>query len=56
MTNIMKNSFEAMPDRGTLSLDTSLDDGVIALSISDTRQGIPQDTGDFNHRVGHSSR
>jgi len=43
MTNIMKNSLEAMPDGGTLSLDTSLDDGLVVLSISDTGQGIPKE-------------
>jgi two-component system sporulation sensor kinase A len=38
--NILKNSFEAMPDGGKISISTRLKDNNIVVSITDTGSGI----------------
>ncbi|NOZ62428.1 MAG: hybrid sensor histidine kinase/response regulator [Calditrichaeota bacterium] len=42
--NLVKNSIEAMPDGGKLSLDAYHKDGRIHIQISDTGQGMSKDT------------
>jgi signal transduction histidine kinase len=41
--NLLKNALEAMPDSGTLSLESAFlaDDGRVVLEIADTGPGIP---------------
>ncbi len=41
--NIVMNSFQAMPDGGTLSISTEKKDGNLMLSISDTGKGVPKE-------------
>ncbi len=40
-SNIILNAIQAMPDGGTLSISAALEDGSVAVSISDTGIGIP---------------
>ncbi len=40
--NIMKNSFEAMPQGGKLTVRTALQDGHVEIRIGDTGRGIPE--------------
>jgi two-component system NtrC family sensor kinase len=41
LLNIVKNSFEAMPEGGKLTLTTGQRDGKVQITISDTGKGIP---------------
>jgi anti-anti-sigma factor len=41
--NLLKNAFEAIPDRGSIMVEHVLQDGRIHVRIRDTGQGIPQD-------------
>ncbi len=43
LLNIIKNAMAAMPDGGTLSIQTSLDDGGVKIQIKDTGTGIPEE-------------
>jgi len=42
LINIIKNSIDAMPQGGTISINTSQENGHIVLSITDTGCGIPR--------------
>jgi two-component system, NtrC family, nitrogen regulation sensor histidine kinase NtrY len=39
--NLIRNGVQAMPEGGTLSIETSHEDGTITISITDTGTGIP---------------
>jgi len=43
LLNIVKNSFEAMPEGGKLTITTTLSEGQIEISIADTGRGIPEE-------------
>jgi len=43
LLNIFKNSFEAMPEGGKLSVSTTLKDGHVQVVIADTGRGIPEE-------------
>ncbi|WP_028573546.1 ATP-binding protein [Desulfonatronovibrio hydrogenovorans] len=43
LINLIKNSIEAMPDGGTLTMSTSMDQNFIVVRVKDTGQGIPKD-------------
>lgn len=43
IVNILKNSIEAIDNTGKIELATYLEEGSIAISISDTGKGIPRD-------------
>ncbi|WP_045216182.1 ATP-binding protein [Desulfonatronovibrio magnus] len=43
LINLIKNSIEAMPDGGTLTLSTSMKEKFIAIKVQDTGVGIPKD-------------
>jgi signal transduction histidine kinase len=42
LLNILKNSFEAMPEGGKLTVSTGLRDGHVEVTIADTGRGIPE--------------
>jgi len=44
--NLLRNSIEAMPDGGTLTIDAALRDGSIVVSIADSGGGIPAEVRD----------
>ncbi len=44
--NLLKNGLEAMPESGTLSITTSMNQEYVVLTISDTGIGIPADIRD----------
>ncbi len=41
--NLLKNAFEAIPDRGVITIEHAMRDGKIHVLIRDTGQGIPED-------------
>ncbi|MBI4495735.1 MAG: PAS domain-containing protein [Deltaproteobacteria bacterium] len=41
--NIVKNSFEAMPDGGKLTISSALQNGHVEITIADTGTGIPEE-------------
>jgi PAS domain S-box-containing protein len=43
LLNIFKNSFEAMPEGGKLTVSTALKDGHVEVTIADTGRGIPEE-------------
>jgi signal transduction histidine kinase len=43
LLNILKNSFEAMPEGGKLTVSTALKDGHVQITIADTGRGIPEE-------------
>ncbi len=43
VTNILSNAIDAMPNGGTLSISTSMDDMFVRVHFSDTGTGIPED-------------
>jgi len=43
LLNILKNSFEAMPEGGKLTVSTALKDGHVQITIADTGRGIPDE-------------
>ncbi len=42
LLNILKNSFEAMPEGGKLTVSTEIKDGHVEVTIADTGKGIPE--------------
>jgi len=47
LLNIVKNSIEAMPDGGKLTLATEAKDGWVEIRIADTGRGIPEENWDL---------
>jgi PAS domain S-box-containing protein len=47
LLNIVKNSLEAMPDGGKLTLNTDAKDGAVEIRIADTGRGIPEENWDL---------
>ncbi len=47
LLNIIKNSFEAMPDGGKLTISTARREGKAEITISDTGKGIPEENQDL---------
>jgi signal transduction histidine kinase len=47
LLNIIKNSFEAMPDGGKLTISTARREGKAEITISDTGKGIPAESQDL---------
>ncbi len=47
LLNIIKNSFEAMPAGGKLTVSTSHKDGRVEIAIADTGRGIPEENLDL---------
>lgn len=45
--NIVKNSFEAMPEGGKLTVSTSKQDGQVQIIIADTGRGIPEENAEL---------
>lgn len=43
LNNMIKNSLEAMPEGGTLSLSVMRNNGYVQIEVRDTGRGIPQD-------------
>lgn len=43
LLNIFKNSFEAMPDGGKMTISTALKGGQVEIVIADTGRGIPEE-------------
>jgi len=43
LINLIQNAADAMPEGGTLTLATSMNDGHLELTISDTGKGIPKE-------------
>jgi signal transduction histidine kinase len=43
LLNILKNSFEAMPEGGKLTVSTASKDGQVQITIADTGRGIPEE-------------
>ncbi len=42
LDNLLKNAVEAMPDGGTIAVETSLGDGAYEIRVTDTGPGIPE--------------
>ncbi|MGB9698248.1 MAG: sensor histidine kinase [Thermodesulfobacteriota bacterium] len=47
LLNIIKNSFEAMPEGGKLTVSTGYKDGRVEVTIADTGRGIPEENLDL---------
>lgn len=47
LLNLVKNSIEAMPDGGKLSLATGVKEGWVEIRIADTGRGIPEENWDL---------
>ena len=56
LLNIAKNSIEAMPEGGDLKLKTGSHNDLVFVQISDTGEGIPQDTIDKIFQPFYSSK
>ena len=44
MTNLLMNSFDAMPEGGTVIVTTSVEEGTVVVRVSDTGRGMDEDT------------
>ncbi len=47
LLNIIKNSFEAMPEGGKLTVSTSRQNGHVQINIADTGRGIPEENAEL---------
>jgi len=56
LLNIVKNSFEAMPDGGKLTVSTGINDGRVEITIADTGRGIPEENMELIFRPFFSTK
>jgi two-component system NtrC family sensor kinase len=56
LLNLVKNSFEAMPDGGKLTVSSGILDGRVEIVVADTGRGIPEENMELVFRPFFSTR